>query len=166
MAFDDIETPAVLIDAQKARANIARFQAYADQHGFALRPHIKTHKLPLFAKAQVAAGAIGINCQKLARPRVMADAGLTDILVTYNIIGAQKLKRLVALARRVGKLTVTADSVSVVDGLSAASRRKTGRFTCWSNAIPAAGGKGYRRRNRPLRSARRSPKRRASAFPD
>ena len=120
MTFDAIETPAVLIDETKARANIARFQAYADQHGFALRPHIKTHKLPLFAKAQVEAGAVGINCQKLGEAEIMADAGLDDILITYNILGDAKLARLTALARRVGKLTVTADSNAVIDGLSAA----------------------------------------------
>ena len=120
MDFDDIDTPAVLIDETRARDNIARFQAYADEHGFALRPHIKTHKLPLFAKAQVAAGAVGINCQKIGEAEVMADAGLTDILITYNIIGDAKLKRLVALSRRLDKLSVTADSSGVIAGLSRA----------------------------------------------
>lgn len=124
MNFKDIDTPAVLVDENKARANIARFQAYADEHGFALRPHIKTHKLPLFAKAQVDAGAAGINCQKIGEAEVMADAGLDDILITYNIIGAQKLERLVALARLLKRLAVTADSEEVVAGLSAAFARE------------------------------------------
>lgn len=120
MDFSDIETPAVLIDEDKALANIGRFQAYADEHGFTLRPHIKTHKLPLFAKAQVAAGAVGINCQKLSEAEVMADSGLTDILITYNILGPTKLDRLVALGRRIDRLAVTADSAPVVAGLSGA----------------------------------------------
>ena len=118
MSFDDIETPAVLIDEERARANIARFQAYADEHGLKLRPHIKTHKLPLFAHAQIEAGAVGIDCQKLSEAEVMADAGLSDILITYNILGQAKLDRLLALARRVEKLAVTADSEQVVAGLS------------------------------------------------
>ncbi len=120
MEFDDIDTPAVLIDEQRARNNIARFQAYADEHGLALRPHIKTHKLPLFAKVQVEAGAVGINCQKLGEAEVMAEAGLSDILITFNIVGAPKLKRLVALGRRIDRLAVTADGGAVVDGLSSA----------------------------------------------
>lgn len=120
MNLADIDTPAVLVDEKKARANITRFQTYADEHGFALRPHIKTHKLPLFARAQVEAGAAGINCQKIGEAEVMADAGLSDILITYNIIGAQKLERLVALGRRLERLVVTADNEAVVTGLSAA----------------------------------------------
>jgi len=63
-----------------------------------LRPHIKTHKLPRFAQQQVALGAVGITCQKLGEAEVMADAGLTDILLPYNILGASKLERLRALA--------------------------------------------------------------------
>ena len=45
----------------------------------------------------------------------MVDAGITDILVTYNIVGAAKLDRLVALARR-ADIKVVADSAEVVDG--------------------------------------------------
>lgn len=123
MTLDDIDTPAVVIDAALARANIARFQAYADQHGLALRPHIKTHKLPLFAKAQIEAGAAGITCQKLSEAEVMAEHGLEDILITYNIVGPAKLGRLVALAGRVEKLAVTADNGAVIAGLSAAFAR-------------------------------------------
>ena len=47
------ETPALVIDERVAMANIARFQAHCDAAGLALRPHIKTHKLPLFARAQI-----------------------------------------------------------------------------------------------------------------
>ena len=44
-----IETPAVLVDLEIAKRNIERFQAYADEHGIRVRPHIKTHKLPQMA---------------------------------------------------------------------------------------------------------------------
>ena len=74
--IDDIDTPAVLIDVDRAAANIARAQAYADRHGLRLRPHIKTHKLPWFALKQVGAGASGITCQKIGEAEVMAQAGL------------------------------------------------------------------------------------------
>jgi Predicted amino acid aldolase or racemase len=52
-------------------------QAYCDEHGLALRPHIKTHKLPELARLQLDAGACGITCQKLGEAEVMADAGST-----------------------------------------------------------------------------------------
>jgi D-serine deaminase-like pyridoxal phosphate-dependent protein len=114
----DIETPAVLIDVDRASANIARAQADADRHGLNLRPHIKTHKLPYFARKQVEAGAVGITCQKIGEAEVMAEAGLSDIFLPYNILGRAKLERLLALHRRV-TLSVTADSAETLAGLAA-----------------------------------------------
>ena len=111
----DIEIPAVLIDLDRVEANLSRAQTYADSHGLKLRPHIKTHKIPRFAQRQVELGAAGITCQKLGEAEVMADAGVTDILLPYNILGAAKLARLRALADRV-KLSVTADSAVTLDG--------------------------------------------------
>ena len=117
--IDEIETPTLVIDEQIALANIAAFQAHCDAHGLALRPHIKTHKTVHFAQAQLAAGASGITCQKIGEAEVMADGGIDDILLTYNILGEAKLKRLFALAGRVRKLAVVADNLTVIDGLSA-----------------------------------------------
>jgi D-serine deaminase-like pyridoxal phosphate-dependent protein len=48
---------------------------------------------------------------------VMADAGITDILLPYNILGEPKLKRLLALARR-ASVKVTADSTTTIKGYS------------------------------------------------
>ena len=77
-----IDTPVPVIDLDIVERNLQRMQAYADAHGLALRPHIKTHKLPVFAKRQVELGAVGITCQKLGEAEVMADAGLTEILIS------------------------------------------------------------------------------------
>lgn len=115
--FPEIDTPAALIDLDRVDANLTRAQAYADTHGLALRPHVKTHKLPRFAKRQVELGAVGVTCQKLGEAEVMADAGIVDILLPYNIVGPQKLARLRALAERV-QLAVTADSAATVSGLA------------------------------------------------
>lgn len=115
--IDEIDTPAVLIDIDRVERNIARAQAAADAAGVKLRPHIKTHKLPLFARKQVEAGAAGITCQKIGEAEVMADAGLTDIFLPYNILGKAKLERLKALHGRV-MLSVTADSATTIDGLA------------------------------------------------
>ncbi len=111
----DLETPCVLIDVARVEANLARAQAHAEANGYALRPHIKTHKLPRFAKAALALGAVGITVQKLGEAEVMADAGLADIFMPYNIVGAKKLARLKALNARV-TLSVTADSPETVAG--------------------------------------------------
>lgn len=118
--FPQIDTPAVLIDLNIAEANIDRYQAYCDQHGLRLRPHIKTHKLPKLAKRQVEAGAVGICCQKISEAEAMiAEGGIDDVQITYNIVGANKLARLRALAGKVN-LSVVADSIATIDGLSGA----------------------------------------------
>lgn len=117
--FPQIDTPAILIDLDIAEANITRFQGYCDTHDLNLRPHIKTHKLPLLARKQIAAGAVGITCQKVSEAEAMiAGGGIDDVLITFNIVGQRKLDRLRALADRV-KLTVVADNDVTAAGLSA-----------------------------------------------
>lgn len=114
-----LTTPAVVIDLGKVERNIRRHQDYADRHGLKLRPHIKTHKLPQIAAMQLRAGAIGVTCQKVSEAEAMV-AGtpeIKDVLITYNILGAEKLDRLAALAKKV-KLSVVADNETVVAGLS------------------------------------------------
>jgi D-serine deaminase-like pyridoxal phosphate-dependent protein len=118
--FGELDTPSIVIDETIALANIRALQAHCDAVSLALRPHIKTHKMVGFARAQMQAGAVGINCQKIGEAEVMADGGLNDILITFNILGTEKLERLRKLAQRVERLSVTADSATTVAGLSAA----------------------------------------------
>lgn len=118
--LSQIVTPMPVIDEDRLAANIARAQAYISSHGKTFRPHIKTHKIPAVARAQVDAGAIGINCQKLSEAEIFAQAGFDDILITYNILGPQRLPRLRALNDRITRLVVVADSNITVAGLSSA----------------------------------------------
>ncbi|MCR9135440.1 MAG: D-TA family PLP-dependent enzyme [Alphaproteobacteria bacterium] len=117
LTLNDIETPAFVVNEERVLRNISKFQNHCDARGLKLRPHIKTHKSIRFAKAQIEAGAVGINCQKIGEAEIMADAGLNDILITFNILGAPKLARLRALAERV-TVRVVADNPVVVSGLS------------------------------------------------
>jgi D-serine deaminase-like pyridoxal phosphate-dependent protein len=120
MHIDELETPVPVVDIDRMEANIARLQAYLDDHQIANRPHIKTHKIPAIAKMQMDAGAIGITCQKVSEAEVMAEAGFDDIFLPYNIIGEAKLKRLMGLAARI-KISVTTDSAFTARGLSNAA---------------------------------------------
>jgi D-serine deaminase-like pyridoxal phosphate-dependent protein len=121
-----LETPVPVIDLDRVEHNLAKMQSYADAHGLRLRPHIKTHKLPRFAHRQVALGAVGITCQKLGEAEVMADAGLSDIFISYPLIGEAKAVRLAALAGRVERLAVAADSAQAI-ATAAQAARKSGR---------------------------------------
>lgn len=114
-----VETPCVLIDEAIVERNIAAAQKRFDALGLALRPHVKTHKLTRFAQKQIAAGAVGITCQKTSEAEPFVAAGCDDVLITYNIIGEAKLARLRALSRK-ARMSVVADSAFVVEGLSRA----------------------------------------------
>lgn len=115
-----LETPVAVIDLDTLEANISRLQQHLDRYGIDNRPHIKTHKIPEIAHMQLRAGAVGITCQKISEAEVMAQAGIDDVLIPYNIVGPAKLERLMRLARRV-KVQVTADSAFTARGLSQAA---------------------------------------------
>ena len=118
-----LETPVATIDVDKLHKNIDGFQSYLDHHQISNRPHIKTHKIPDIARMQMDAGAVGITCQTLGEAEVMARAGIEDIFLPYNLLGEQKLARLMSLSRLV-RVSVTADSNVVVDGLSMAAKKE------------------------------------------
>lgn len=120
----DLDTPVVTVDLDIMEANIRRVQARLDRLGVANRPHIKTHKVPAIGRLQLEAGAVGITCQKIGEVEVFADHGVApDVLLTYNVLGPQKLERLMAVARRVERLTVVLDNAVVARGLAEAARR-------------------------------------------
>ncbi len=112
-----LDTPVATVDLDAVERNIARMQAYCDEHGLAFRPHIKTHKLPAVAHMQLRAGAVGITCQKLGEAEVMTEAGVRDVLLTFPLVGAAKAERLAALAGE-AEVAVVGDSTAVVCGLS------------------------------------------------
>src|SRR5436305_8187316 len=113
-------TPCAVIDMDKVERNIARVQAACDAAGVANRPHIKTHKSPMLAAMQIKAGAKGITCQKLGEAEVMAEAGIDDILISYNLLGDEKMARLGALQAK-ANMTVAADNSVVIAGLPQAA---------------------------------------------
>jgi D-serine deaminase-like pyridoxal phosphate-dependent protein len=127
LRVSELDTPVVTILLDRMEANIRRVQQLLDARGLANRPHIKTHKIPAIAKLQMAAGAIGITCQKLGEVEAFVDGGASDdILLTFNIIGEAKTERLVDLTRRVRRLAVVLDNEAVARGLSAAAVRHDG----------------------------------------
>lgn len=113
-------TPCAVIDLDIVDSNIERAQSLCDSEGVANRPHIKTHKSPVLAKKQIAAGAKGITCQKLGEAAVMADAGITDIIIATNLLGAARCGQLASLQRQVA-LKVCADNAVTLAAYSKAA---------------------------------------------
>src|SRR5947207_3421563 len=86
IAFDELETPALLVDLDRMERNLDRGAAYAREHGIALRPHIKTHKSPYLATMQLKRGAVGLTCATPYEAEVMGDV-CDDLLVMYPPVG-------------------------------------------------------------------------------
>jgi D-serine deaminase-like pyridoxal phosphate-dependent protein len=124
---DHLDTPVVTIDLDIMERNISRLAEIARANQIQLRPHIKTHKIPEIADLQLKAGAVGITCAKIGEAEVMIEKSkATDIFIAYQIVGAEKIRRLLKLAEhpKLKKLSIGADSVEVAQPISDAARRR------------------------------------------
>lgn len=118
--IQDIDTPALLVDYTILERNIRRLQTLSQDALLAVRPHMKAHKTPQVAQMQLRAGAIGLTCAKIAEAEAMADAGVEELLIANSIVGEAKMRRLVALARRVPRLLVAVESIASATQIDAA----------------------------------------------
>ncbi len=75
----DIATPALIVDADAVRDNVARMATVAKAAGVSLRPHAKTHKTRQVAELQIAAGAAGICCATVTEAEALSAAGVRDL---------------------------------------------------------------------------------------
>lgn len=117
----ELPTPALVIDRAALERNIAAMARFAGERGLALRPHAKTHKSADIAAAQIAAGAVGVCCAKLAEAEALAREGIASVLITSPLVAAQAVRRLIALAAQIGALAVVADHPDNVAALAAAA---------------------------------------------
>ena len=120
MREDEIDTPALVIDLDAFEYNLDAMAAYVAGTGAKLRAHAKTHKSPVIALLQMSRGAVGQCVQKVAEAEVLAWGGVPDILVSNEVVGAQKLARLAALSR-IARVAVCADDVLHVTQAEAAA---------------------------------------------
>jgi D-serine deaminase-like pyridoxal phosphate-dependent protein len=120
--FSEIDTPALVIDLDALERNLDAMAAAGRRLGVRLRPHAKTHKSPVIAAKQIARGAAGICCQKLAEAEIFVASGIGDVLITNEIVGPQKLERLAHLGRQ-ARIGVCADNAGAVETLAAAAER-------------------------------------------
>jgi D-serine deaminase-like pyridoxal phosphate-dependent protein len=118
----DLDTPALVVDLDQLEANIARIAAATRAAGVAWRPHFKGIKIPAISHKAIAAGAIGITCAKLGEAEVAAAAGIRDILIANQIVGAPKIERLARL-RRSADVMCAVDDAGNVAALGAAAMR-------------------------------------------
>ena len=111
--IEELDTPVLLVDLDAFEANVWTMARFLSDKPARLRPHAKTHKCPQVALRQLAAGAVGITCAKLGEAEVMAQAGVRDVLIANQIVGALKIGRLTALAQSCDAMVAVDDATNV-----------------------------------------------------
>src|ERR1700737_3580686 len=122
-SLQELVMPTILPDSSGTKVfGRRRAPAIAAEHGVALRPHVKTHKLPPIAALQIEAGAVGIQVAKLGEAEVFAGAGIADIFVGYPLVGERKIARLIELLETTSlKISVAVDALEVAIPIATAA---------------------------------------------
>ena len=119
---EEVDTPALIVELDAFERNVAAMATAVKGRGVRLRPHSKTHKCAEIARRQVAAGAVGVCCQKVSEAEAMVEGGIEDVLVTNEIVGAPKIERLAALSRR-ARLGVCVDDRENLKAIAASGAK-------------------------------------------
>lgn len=121
-AIGELVTPALLVDLDVLEQNIATMRhVIIDEAGIRWRPHTKAIKTPAIAHKLLQAGAHGVTCAKVSEAEVLAQAGIRDILIANQVVGAEKVARLAGLARHADPI-VAVDCPAHVGALDAAAQ--------------------------------------------
>ena len=128
MPIEAVDTPALIVDLDAFAFNLDTMATMAATAGVKLRPHAKTHKSPVVAHLQMARGAVGQCVQKVAEAEVLAWGGVSDILVSNEVVSPRKLARLAALTR-ISTVAVCTDDRRGVEAIEAAAREAGVRLT-------------------------------------
>ncbi|MCW5620196.1 MAG: alanine racemase, partial [Burkholderiales bacterium] len=120
MPVAEVDTPALLLDLDAFERNLQRLNQSLQGRPVRVRPHAKSHKCPQIALRQIAAGAVGVCCQKVSEAEALVRGGVHDVLVANEVVGATKLARLAALARHAW-IGVCVDDAGNLDALQRAA---------------------------------------------
>src|SRR3954470_19743336 len=113
----DIETPALIVDLDAFERNIAKMAEFSRTSGERVRPHAKTHKCPAIALRQIAQGAVGQCVQTVGEAEALVRGGIKDVLVSNEVVGERKLRRLAALAQD-ATIALCFDAAEQIDAAS------------------------------------------------
>ncbi len=117
----EIETPALVIDLAAFERNLTKMADFARSSGIRLRPHAKTHKSTAIALRQIAHGAVGQCVQKVGEAEALVRGGIKDVLLSNEVVGERKLRRLASLAKD-ATIALCFDAAEQVDAASRAAR--------------------------------------------
>ena len=120
---EELDTPSLIINLDILEQNIETLHSFFRERQAKVRPHIEAHRCPAIAHKQLAAGGTvgGISVTTVGEAEVFAQTGFNDIFVAKEIVTAQKIGRLCALAHH-ARITVAVDSPQNVQALSEAAQ--------------------------------------------
>ncbi len=118
--LEAVDTPALLVDLDAFERNVDRMARAVAGSPARLRPHAKSHKCPVIALRQMKSGAVGVCCQKVSEAEAMVHGGVSNVLVSNEVVGSSKIARLAALAKEAW-VAVCADDAGNVDALNEAA---------------------------------------------
>ncbi len=115
-----IFSPALIFYKDLIQRNIDRLVTLAGSPD-RLRPHVKTHKTREIVRLELDAGVTKHKCATIAEAEMLADCGVPDILLAYNLVGPNcgRMARLVQ-AYPNARFAVLADHPQAVQALSEA----------------------------------------------
>jgi len=115
-----VDTPSLLLDLDAFERNLDALHASLAGLPVRVRPHAKAHKCAEIALRQLARGAVGICCQKVSEAEAFVRAGIEDVFIVNEVVGAAKLARLARLAGR-ARMGVAVDDAGNVGDLDRAA---------------------------------------------
>jgi D-serine deaminase-like pyridoxal phosphate-dependent protein len=119
-----LDTPCLVVDLDRFESNVR--EGMTRLSTVRVRPHLKTAKSPAVARLLLQAGAAGVCVAKLSEAEVMLDAGIDDVLITTELAGPIKGRRLAGLMSRWpdARLRVVVDSAEGAAAIDAAVPRQ------------------------------------------
>lgn len=117
----DLETPCLVLDAERMERNVARLRARLAGLGVGLRPHLKTCKSVEVARHVMDSPRGPATVSTLKEAAFFAAAGVRDMIYAVGIAPA-KLAQVLALRAEGVDLVVLLDTVAQAEAVAAASR--------------------------------------------
>ncbi len=116
------DTPFLALEADAFERNVARLaDVVIGRHRKRWRPHIKGLRAAEAARALLAAGACGVTCSTVGEAEAMVAAGVAEVLVANQVVGAGACARLAGLNRGARVLSAV-DNPAQLPGLAAAAQ--------------------------------------------
>jgi len=118
----ELDTPCLLLDRAACERNLEKMATFFRGRPAQLRPHFKNHKCVALAQRQLAVGAVGLTCAKLAEAEILVDHGCDNVLIANQVVGPIKVARLARLASR-ARVAVAVDHPDQIEAIARAAEQ-------------------------------------------